>query len=357
MSVNQKIRQGKRAFLAVCFIFLSWASLSNAAVVKDLYTVRLPAQDQTVQQRASLLNQAFREVLVRVSGQEAVLAVPALAPALGNPENYVSQFSYVSSQDPKLAPNSLVVAFQKSALDQLLIGAGQPVWGSNRPVCLVWIVVKQADGQLAISGEASQALREALSQEAGVRGLPLIFPLLDLKDLAAIQAQNLWFGDWPTIFAASQRYSPSAILILQWDASQANISAHFVLSLDQAQSEWTETGTDLPTVANAGFDSAVDTLASAYAIRQGDTTPSVLTIRVEGVTGLAELTRTLRFFQNLTGTEQVVELAAGPSELVLQVHIQGNVEAYLQQIPLGKVLTPLTATTPGELRYQYGEKT
>ena len=59
-----------------------------------LYTTKVPATSQQVEEREQLFRQAFQDVIVRLTGSPSFLESPAFKNALTKIDPFVSRFSY-----------------------------------------------------------------------------------------------------------------------------------------------------------------------------------------------------------------------------------------------------------------------
>ena len=131
-------------------------AISQATIVKRMYEVNLPvlSQDKKIQRAA--FEQAFIEVLVRVSGNSEVVTELNIKSA----SKYVQQYRYLpipvdkSSAAPVMLAMSqprhlLWVQFNKGLIQKLLRETALPVWGQQRPNMLVWMAVRDGRSRYA----------------------------------------------------------------------------------------------------------------------------------------------------------------------------------------------------------------
>jgi hypothetical protein len=102
--------------------------------------------------------------------------------------------------------DTLFVSFDGEALENALRQAGQTVWGSERPLTLIWLAVDWGRGEREIisaedpqrsrdearSIDRNRLLRQRVLDIAERRGLPVAFPLLDTVDLKNISFSDIW---------------------------------------------------------------------------------------------------------------------------------------------------------------------
>ncbi|MCP4388693.1 MAG: DUF2066 domain-containing protein, partial [Gammaproteobacteria bacterium] len=71
----------------------TWRSAA-AVIVEDLFTVELPVADQTTSLRLESFSQAFKQVIVKVSGSDDALRSQAFERPIERSARYVKQFRY-----------------------------------------------------------------------------------------------------------------------------------------------------------------------------------------------------------------------------------------------------------------------
>ncbi len=112
-------------------IRLAWLAGCVAAApisAAGLYTGEAPVTSQSEGERAEALKAALAQVLVKVGGDNAILARPEIAKAVAGAERFVQQYQYTQNvgeggQSP--ARFTLVAQFDRDAVDQLIAGAGK----------------------------------------------------------------------------------------------------------------------------------------------------------------------------------------------------------------------------------------
>ncbi len=219
----------KFCFLALVGVFV--LSSAGAVEVTSLYTANVPFDQEQDDPRAHAYEMALAQVLLRVSGPELVSDADLFQALFPRPADYVVQFR--SGPD-----DTLFVSFDGDAVEDALRAAGQTVWGSDRPLTLVWIAVDWGHGEREIVGATdadrssdaarsinrNRLLRQRLLNFAESRGLPIAFPLLDSEDLANVSFSDIWGGFDERIIDASRRYDVDSILIgrVRADSAQRN---------------------------------------------------------------------------------------------------------------------------------------
>jgi len=115
-------------FAGICFCALALIAVSLSAVAGGLYTGQVLVASQSDADRTEALKSALGDVVVRVSGDKAVLARPDVAKAVADAERYVQQFSYqqdvVTEAGQTQVRLTLVAHFDRDAVDRLLRNPG-----------------------------------------------------------------------------------------------------------------------------------------------------------------------------------------------------------------------------------------
>ncbi len=208
---------------SVLLVFSMFGS-TLAETVSDLYVVEIPVVGQGSKARADAISQAFAQVLIKVSGDRKLSLQGDLKKLIRRANNYVQQYSYrmlESSADlighgesGEQAPDRLLrVQFDELAVNQQLRQYGVPVWGSARPLTLIWMGIEEQGHRSLYQPEYHQGLRQVLEQTANDRGLPILFPLMDIEDSSNLQVSDLWGSFEEDIRRASDRYLPDVILV------------------------------------------------------------------------------------------------------------------------------------------------
>lgn len=213
--------------LPALLCLLSFATAS-AIEVPGLYTAQVAIDQEQDDPRAAAYETALAVVLLRVSGGQ-VADDPDLFEALfPNPAAYVVQF--------RPGPDdTLFVSFDGEAVEAVLRNAGQSIWGSDRPLTVIWLAVDWGGGEREIlsatdderdprSINRNRLLRERILDFAERRGLPVAFPLLDSEDLAKVSFSDVWGGFDEAIVEASARYETNSVLVGRVDADSVSLN-------------------------------------------------------------------------------------------------------------------------------------
>lgn len=338
--------------------------VAHAIPVEDLYVADVLVLDESSRQLRTGARAGLLQVLVRVSGTIDVEQSSLVRNSLRNPAAYYYQYSYEST-DRVLVVNKeevpaklLRLHFEPSAIARLLREANLPVWGSNRPAVLLWIAISdgsQGRNERRILGEADTSeLVKGLTDQANERGLPIMFPILDLEDASRISAAEVWGAFLDRIETASSRYTPDAILSARV-RQEANGRWSGKWSY-QVAGNWQS----IETVSFSAADLVrnminllADNLAEKYALSSSRASVRLV---VEGVRGLTEYAELSAYLDNLTPVlrSSIVALQGDVAEFELQT--EGQYQQLVEIIELDERLILLNRDQRNErLHYRWKE--
>ncbi|MDH4109850.1 MAG: DUF2066 domain-containing protein [Gammaproteobacteria bacterium] len=312
------------ALLALlAFGLLGAGSVPSFAIeVENLYTVQVPLDRSDPDARETAYARALAEVLSRITGSEGASSSDGLLALFPNPARYVMQFR--AGED-----DSLVITLDGPAIEKLLRQAGHPVWGSDRPLTLVWLAVDWgmgdreiigADSQRAVPGasrsiDRNRLLRERVQAAAARRGIPLIFPLLDTEDLGRVSFSDVWGGFDQALLEASQRYGTSSVLVGRVRPSEP-YRDRWMYYFGGQQREWT-----------GGPETAVNLLADSLAEQfayAGNAPVETVLLTVSGVDSVDAFGNVQRYLDKQAAIQGYrIEAVAG-QELRFEVQVQGG---------------------------------
>ena len=267
--------------LATLFLSLAEMPQAQAVEVATLFAAEIPLDPDAEDPRNDAYAAALVEVLLRVSGPELINSPEVIEELFPNPAAYVTQYRPGSDE-------SLWVLFDGQAIEATLRNAGQTIWGSDRPLTLVWLAVDWGRGEREIiaaddpnhtdrearSIDRNRMLRERVLEIAAQRGLPVAFPLLDTTDLQSVSFSDIWGGFDDRVLEASQRYEANSVLIgrLRPSSSQRNRWTYFFSNDRRGWGGQPE----------AIINQVADLLAAEFAVG-GNAPIELLVLRVAGI--------------------------------------------------------------------------
>jgi len=320
--------------LALCL------SLAVPAVEMDsLYTVAVTVDPGAADSRNIAFQRALAEVLVRVTGTTAMVESEQLATLFPNPGRYVSQF--------RPGPdNTLIISLDGPAIETVLRQSGASIWGSDRPLTLIWIAIDRGQGEREIVAEGDQEriandpqlidrnrlLRERILEIAAYRGIPVLFPLLDTEDLESISFSDIWGGFDDLLLQASLRYGADSVLVgrIRPDSEQDD---RWTWYHDGGRANWYgEAEQIVPLMA--------ESLAAHYALTGREPIDSIR-LTIVGIDSVSAYGQVQRLMDNLRGVEEVLLRAVEGDRIIYDVRVQGGPERLQRTLELSDLLEPV----------------
>lgn len=343
-------RPARIPVLVLIIMLLFGALPGEAAEVTGLYRAEVPVASQDAASRNRAIGEAFQQVLIKVTGREAVAEQPALQEKIQDASAYVQQYRYRIAPTPMNAPPTaevqrlLQVQFDPQAVNRLLTEQKLPIWGVTRPLILIWLGIEEnGKHHMVMPGQEPQ-LTAAIEKTADARGLPILMPLLDLEDQSRLQAEDLWGKSVKPVREASQRYEPDLILVGTFrHASDPYWHGNWTLLTPQGFEDWKSKGMDEQQVADQGIRELAERLAAHYAPVHTEEGLQPLRLRITGIRQLSDYERIERFLRNLDSVAQVELLFAEPESVVFSLQVHGGQASLEREIGLGGLLRPESA--------------
>ncbi len=314
--------------------------------VMGLYQQRVAVADESAGERNRAYGVAFRRMIVKVSGDEARLEHPRIRIAAANASDFVQAFAYATeaAAGPIAGQRYLEVQFSAPLINQLLSEADIPVWDSNRPSVLVWMVLQDAAGRRSLlSPETAPRIIEYMRRFSEERGLPIIFPLLDIEDHRNLSPDAIWAQDELAIRAASDRYDPDSILAgrLLFTATGELVGLWQFLFMGETEI-FDGFATEIEDYLAAPLGRITRNLAGYFALVPGGPGGQSVRLRVDGVRNFADYTALVEYVRGI-GLVQNAEIVFVDGErLEFELGLQGSTEQLFNLIALDRDLLPVS---------------
>lgn len=320
-----------------CFVVaaLFVATAGHALTRAELYQAKAPAADRSEASQTAAFQSAMKVVLVRATGRRTAQDDAALAPLIANARRYVQQF--------RATPDGqLWVSFDGPAIERWLTQNGQPLWGHERPVTFVWLIVQTgAQGGTVITADDASELKAAIDGAAAARGVPLLWPTA-----ADVQRNHLDLtgvnGASPAVLAdIGHRLGGAGVLIGRAGGTAEAGNVRWVHLYQDRSSE--STGT------LEGVNRAADLYAGLFAA-SGSIAP--IDIEVSGVDDLREYASVQTYLESLTFISHVSVTAFGGDTVRFRVATRGGAESLQRTLALNGRLQPAGTGDGGVLRFR-----
>ncbi len=361
---------------------MCWCLNVKAVVVDDLYKVTVLVDSQSPADRAVAIESAFAILLVRITGDSRVLATESGIELMAMAEQYVRSFRYdvvtsglelsnasaealPSGASEALAPMSaeqfvLSVLFDENSVNEVLWKKQLPVWDKTRPSILVWVAVQESETRRILDANEPSVMLDALKKYADLRGLPLLFPLMDLEDQMNIRTTDVWGGFGEPILRASKRYQTEAVMTGRvFRDPFGTWKARWTLYQAESSKSWDAVGDELLVLAQRGIDNVADELAMRYAYvsSESEFTNVYYEVMVNEVSDLADYVRTMRYLSSLAPVTTLNVARIERARVLYRVELRGQRKGFEQAIELGAILAVMpnqldAETVPEYLTYR-----
>jgi hypothetical protein len=343
----------QRTKIQVIVACLLWmlVPLAGAAVSQQLFESEVIVRSQAPAVRAAAMKSALEEVLVRVAGQNSVLETEPARALLQKPSRLVQQYRYFTVPNSEPPVLKLWVRFDGDAIRQSLQQQGLAYWGAERPDTLVWLAVEDRGKRYVVSADDESDVHQQIVQVARQRGVPILFPLMDLEDQSQARFSDIWGGFFEHVLAASARYNPQAVLIGRLNRSTSGgWSARWYIDVAGKTASWSDSRQQLDALLQQGMDDTADHLASRFAVASISGSANVVSISVGGVHSLAAYARINEYLESLaTVIDLQVEQVSG-SQVQYSLQLNGGLQDLTRMVSIGTVLEPVAGEVPGNYR-------
>ncbi len=352
--------------ISTCFfsISLCWLPV-EASQIKDLYEVRLASDNQQQTERQRLIKRAFEELLIRITGKTEIASKPEGEALLRQAAQYVSQFRYEKEKlepVPLVSPlgfssdveakhairqipvvsyqEVLVVLFDEKAIKEALWQKKLPVWGNTRPTTLVWLGFQDARGRYLLDSTEDTEILRSLRKYAVQRGLPLIFPLLDLEDQINININDVWGDFREPIVNASMRYQTEAILVGRVFLDSFGVwQGRWSLYQGDDVTSWRTRGRSSESLISTGLSRTAETLALKYAsVSADDDTAARIKVQITDVSTLQDFVKLDNYFASLSSVSASHITEVYTNNVIFEVELRGEASGFVKSLSLGKLL-------------------
>lgn len=114
----------QKSIVRVAFVLLLAALAAPCATAAGLYAGTAPVASQSDEDRAVALRAAFGQVIVKLSGNSAVLTRPDVVRAMSKVDRYMQSYGYQNDPAQPAGHLQLVVQFDRGSIDSLLHDLG-----------------------------------------------------------------------------------------------------------------------------------------------------------------------------------------------------------------------------------------
>lgn len=327
--------------------------------VSGLYEATVPVENQSDTERRQALHKAMWQVLVKLTGDSAIVGDERAKTLINEAQNYTQQYRYQEPQGGQAKaegkpPLRLWVSFDPAAVDEALQRQGISTWGRERPATLVWLAVDSGGERQLVGMEQSAPggtnFLDPITRQARERGLPLLLPLMDLQDTTRLQPIDVAAGNLGSIREASQRYPADVVLAVSLSGVQdGQPNAQWTLISEQAGNDsWTTRGDTAAAALSEGINRLAERLATHYAPRTFTGEATSVRLKVNAVNSLEDYARAQNYLAGLSSVSRVDVREAQPGSVLFEVETLAGETALEQAIAIGRTLRRESDTENGQ---------
>lgn len=339
--------------------------IAGSAFAQDsplLYTATVEVLSQNEESRIAAMHKGLAEVLVRTSGQTAVLKVPKIQQELKQADRWVERFTYEPVAIDGKATNKfmLTLNFNPEAVKRLLTESRQGLWLQTRPITIAWFAMDTPEGKQLIGNDSELPIPNVVQTTAEARGVPVILPLLDLTDLSKVNADDVWQQNAAALNdVGTGRYNAEAVLMGKFQGldNGKKWHANWVLMVDEVKLAWEGDASTLSDLVKDGINTMTDKMGARFAQATATTTattiastsvtsPSVsLTLAINGIKGMGAYAKSTSYLENLPGVSNLAVQTIGPDYVVYELSVSGGSQELVSLLKRDAVLVPATSST------------
>jgi len=316
----------------------------KAIEVKDLYLVKKEVSGQGKSERWKATLSGFKEVLIRKSGSSSILDSYIVQKAYPNVNNYLLKFEYSSQIDNEVSSNYLVsLYFEPRLIDALIQESQFPLWGSNRPLTLLWLAIEEDSIRRIVSETNSHdsSILEQISTDSIRRGVPLILPLMDLEDELNVSISDVWGRFSSAVANASLRYSADSVLFgrIRYD-SESWVGKFGYLNQDnQSTFELVEKTPEL--VISTLVDNAAELLCQKYCIVEESGLKDEVLIDISDISSFSDFKQAESYLNSLSSISKIELIKVDEQHSLFKVTLLGGLESVVEDIALSQKMLPV----------------
>ncbi len=321
-------------------ILLCFSLLASADQTTNLYRILVPVDDQSADSRNSGIDQAFSNMLIKLSGDSQIMQSALLQPFLTDPKAFLDSVGFSQMDTASLDSQSVMaldVKFDRKFVDKLLKQAQVPIVSTPRPNFLVWLMVDDLEHgrrviheSLAQQAQPEEPLTEVLSaldQAMQGRSVSYFFPSYDLEDQLSVSANEAWALRADRLNSASQRYAADGWFAIRiFKASDGQVRGAWAYQQMGKRKMDDFQGESLFGLMASSVDYVLDTMLKSHTyVPQLET--NRLLAQIDGIESFANYQSAEAQLEKLEMVESLHLYSVNKDELV--VSIETNVRADL----------------------------
>ena len=301
--------------LSLCFNF-AFASMSNINNETNIYGAKIEVSDKSSSEWQKAVDLALAEVLIKVSGNNAVNTISSIINTKKDASNLVQHFSYSNNTE---SSQLLEIGFDISAVNEVLSNAGQNIWKSERPKTLVWLFANSGSDYSLLQNDSGEL--NIFEQAAEKRGIELMFPIKDL------QVEQIDFSEginhvYSLIRQLSAPYKSKQILIGIYDTDSADVTWSFITSDNEVG--WHDSYIDKNKGIYGTVNHIVNDMVMRNTVLQDKSLIEKVNFSVKNITSLANFTSLNNSLKKNNTIEKFRPISISKDKVTFEIVVRGG---------------------------------
>ena len=335
-------------FFCLLLLCQSVFQTTFAVTVENLYFVEIPVANQTDSLRQDAFREAFRQTIIKVSGSDDALGGPAFKKQIEDSARYVKQFTYVSREggNTQALNNALYlkIDFDQQQIERLLRDNNFPVWGEERPGSLLVISYDVNNSIKLVSTKSTPKLVNRLNIAASKQSLPILYPLMDRKDISIIRVDDVVSRNMEKIDSMSARYKPDVLVVGQIvGRGNSNWRGDWQLHFDGQLFKWQYSAASQTALVKQLVRYLSRVLAREYALDDRSASHQNFLISISPLSGVKQLIEVTDYLQSLAVVNSARIALIKNDVVTFKIRLKNKVEDLQHLIRLGKLLKQIDA--------------
>ena len=337
----------KLIYPCMTLLALLVSSSAQAVVVDALFSIEMPVADQTTSVRLEAFGEAFKLVVIKVSGSDDALKSPAFSRPMQSSARYVKQFRYINQKDEgsegfDSGQLLLRIDFNQQLVEGLLRENKFPVWGRERPGSLLVVSYDVNETIRLVSGETTPDIIELFDKAAVKLGVPVLFPLMDLEDIALVKIGDIVSRQYDSINILANRYEPDALVIGQIvGRSGKGWHGDWEVRFAEQVFKWEYKGSSRQQVVDQAIKHLARVLALEYALEDYRRVDQTLLMSVSSMPDFNQLISVQRYLESLSVVDSARVALVSNDMVTFKLKLRNDAEDLQRLIELGDVLEQL----------------
>lgn len=340
------LRRTLLGWSSALLIFMAiWSGTALAVTRVDLYseTVEVEARDYAA--RLKGYREALVGVLVRSTGMREIGSEAGITGLLKDANRLVLQYQF-------LEDGRMNVTFDGPVIERFLSDNNLTLWSRERPKTLIWLAMDNGTGaRTLVGGEQAVQAKEFLEELARTRGMPVVFPIMDSVDMAAVPFADVWGGFSDRVIQGSQRYQPDAVLIGRALRDPSGYWAvRWSLHFDGQVQVFDGTIDD-------GVQVSADWFARQFAIEL-DSGSSQIRLHIVGIDDVQQYGQVQAYLRDLSMVRELSVFQVSADDVVFDLTLGSSQQVLRRALALNRSLTQVGGQTAGQdetLYYRVGK--